>query len=261
MMGQMKRTAALVLACLALQLAAWPANADSRWTPPRGLSWQVQFSGQIDTSVDAGVFDLDAFDTPASLVQALHDEGRRVVCYINAGAWENWRPDAGRYPRSVKGAHLDGWPGERWLDIRRLDVLKPILRDRIGLCRDKGFDGVEFDNVDGYSNATGFDLRRADQLRFDRWLARAAHENELAVGLKNALSLAEQLEPDFDFALLEQCFQYRECGLARPFTDAGKPVVDIEYRLTRSRFCSKARERGLFAMRKHLELDAWRRPC
>ncbi len=140
-------------------------------------------------------------------------------------------------------------------------MLKPIIRDRLELCRAKGFDGVEFDNVDGYSNDTGFALRRADQLRFNRWLAVAAHDHGLAVGLKNTLSLADDLVSSFDFALLEQCFQYHECELAQPFIDAGKPVVDIEYSLERARFCNEAGELGISAMRKRLSLNAWRRSC
>jgi hypothetical protein len=194
-------------------------------------------------------------------VRALHGNGRRAVCYINAGAWESWRPDADRYPAVVKGRGLDGWPGERWLDIRRLDVLAPILADRIGRCRAKGFDGVEFDNVDGYQNATGFNLSRSDQLTFNRWLAGAAHAHGLAVGLKNALGIAQELEPDFDFAIVEQCFFYRECGLTKPFRDAKKSVVVIEYELPRSSFCSEAARLGISAMRKRLALDAWRRSC
>jgi hypothetical protein len=237
------------------------AAAPDWWQPQPGSTWQVQFSDEINMTVEADVFDLDAFDTDAAMVDQLHEQGRHVVCYVNAGAWENWRPDADRYPASVKGKRLEGWPGERWLDIRRLDVLKPIIRDRLEICREKGFDGVEFDNVDGRSNDTGFPLTRSDQLMFNRWLARAAHEAGLAVGLKNTLSLAEELEPSFDFALLEQCFQYRECGLAQPFIDAGKPVIDIEYSLSRSRFCAKADDLGMVAMKKRLALDAWRRTC
>jgi hypothetical protein len=48
-------------------------------------------------------------------------------------------------------------------------------------CLGKGFDGVDFDNVDGYANATGFELDGDDQLRFDAWLARAAHRRGLSV--------------------------------------------------------------------------------
>lgn len=252
---------ALLTALVALPASPQRVAAADHWRPHSGLDWQVQFSGGIDTDVDADVFDLDAFDTGAAVVKALHDDGKRAVCYVNAGAWEDWRPDADRYPAVVKGKRLDGWPGERWLDVRRLSVLKPIIRDRLEMCRAKGFDGVEFDNVDGYSNQTGFALRKADQLRFNRWLARAAHDYGLAVGLKNTLGLAGELVGSFDFALLEQCFQYRECDLAQPFIDAGKPVIDIEYSLGRSRFCAEASDLGIVAMKKRLALNAWRRTC
>ena len=251
--------ALLVLAASAL-LAPAPVVA-ARWKPGPGTIWQVQFSGRLDRSVDAEAFDVDLFDTSARTVAALHADGRRVVCYINAGAWEDWRSDAGRYPRSVKGRALDGWPGERWLDIRRIDLIGPILADRLDACTAKGFDGVEFDNVDGYSNPSGFPLTAADQLAFNRWLAARAHERGLAVGLKNTLGLAAALEPAFDFAILEQCFQYRECALAAPFVAAGKSVIDIEYSLSRDQFCDRAARLGISAMRKRLSLDAWRRPC
>jgi hypothetical protein len=258
----MNRRPILALAVLAtLAFVPHSARGAGIWEPAPGETWQVQFSGQIDTTVEADVFDLDAFETIHALVDELHQRGRRVVCYINAGAWENWRPDAAQFPHSTKGKKLDGWPGERWLDIRRLDVLKPIMRERIAVCRQKGFDGVEFDNVNGYSNNTGFALTRADQLRYNRWLAKAAHNQSLAAGLKNTLELAEELEPSFDFALLEQCFQYRECDLAEPFIVANKPVVDIEYALSRNQFCAAAADLGIVAVRKRLALDAWRRPC
>ncbi len=249
----------LLLATLIGQ--AGTAAASGWWQPTPGLEWQVQFSGSIDTTAGADVFDLDGFDTPRSLVASLHDDGRRTVCYVNAGAWESWRSDAGRYPASVKGRQLDGWPGERWLDIRRLDVLKSIIRERVAMCAAKGFDAVEFDNVDGYANRTGFPLEAADQLRYNRWLARAAHDAGLGVGLKNTLGLAQELEPHFDFALLEQCFQFQECALADPFVRAGKPVIDIEYALPRSEFCPAAEGLGISAMKKRLRLDAWRRAC
>ena len=129
------------------------------------------------------------------------------------------------------------------------------------MCVAKSFDGVEFDNVDGYSNSTGFDLTAADQLNFNRWLADAAHDRGLSVGLKNALDLADELEPDFDYAIVEQCFQFDECELTAPFVGAGKAVLDVEYSLSRREFCRRAERLGIVAMRKRLALDAWRRPC
>jgi hypothetical protein len=260
-MGSMPRLALVPLFVLLTAFGGVTPALAAHWTPPPDATWQIQFSGRIDLTVSAAVFDLDAFDTSRRTVRKLHNTGRHAVCYINAGAWEEWRPDADRFPVGVLGNDLDGWPGERWLDIRRTDVLAPILTDRIAMCAAKGFDGVEFDNVNGYSNDSGFPLTSADQLAYDRWLADAAHDLGLAVGLKNTLDLATELEPDFDFAILEQCFQYRECGLASPFIDAGKPVVDIEYSLAKSSFCAKAADLGITAMRKRLSLGVWRRPC
>jgi hypothetical protein len=237
------------------------ARASSWWQPSGELTWQMQFSGRIDKSVKADAYDIDAFESSATVVAKLHGLGRHVVCYIDAGSWENFRPDANRYPASVKGRVMDGWPAERWLDIRQIDVLGPILDDRLAMCAAKGFDGVEFDNVDGYSNKTGFPLTAQDQLAFDRWLADTAHAHGLAVGLKNTPSLAKQLEPSFDFSIVEQCVQYRECTSFAPFLNAGKPVLDIEYSVKPSAFCPKTKPLGIFAMRKHLELDAWRKTC
>jgi hypothetical protein len=59
----------------------------------------------------------------------------------------------------VIGDPYEGWPGERWLDIRRIDLLAPLIGQRLELCRIKGFDAVEPDNIDGYTNDTGFSLR------------------------------------------------------------------------------------------------------
>jgi len=42
---------------------------------------------------------------------------------------------------------------------------------------------------------------------------------------------------------------------------AGKPVFEIEYKLTKKAFCAQAAALGFAAMRKHLSLDAWRDPC
>ncbi len=207
------------------------------------------------------MFDIDLFDNSAGVVAGLHARGRYVVCYMSAGTVEPGRPDTGEFPAAIIGQPLDGWPDERWLDIRRLDLLGSILERRLDLCKAKGFDGVEPDNVDAYANSSGFPLTGADQLRFNRFLAAAAHARGLSIGLKNDLEQAEVLEPDFDWALNEQCHEYDECNLLAPFTRAGKAVFVAEYDLDTASFCSKARAAGLMAMRKRLALDAWREPC
>lgn len=231
-----------------------------RWHPAVDANWQIQLTGEVDVSVDADVYEIDLFDSPASLVQRLHDLGRKVVCYIDAGTWEDWRPDAAGFARSLLGGS-NGWPGERWLDVRQSGVLSPILEARLDLCASKGFDGVDFDNVDGYSNRTGFPITYADQLRFNRFLAQQAHRRHLSVGLKNDPEQVVDLQPDFDWATVEECFQFQECASYRPFVQAGKPVVAIEYTLEPEEFCQQARSLRFRAMKKHRNLDAFRIGC
>jgi hypothetical protein len=240
--------------------AAAPVSG-TRWIPPARTTWQWQLSGTVDQSVDAQMYDIDLFDTAASLVASLHAGGRHVVCYVDAGTFEPGRPDAAAFPAAVIGSDVAGWPGEKWLDVRRLDVLGPVIERRLDLCRQKGFDGVEPDNADGYANASGFPLTAADQLRYNRFVAAAAHARGLSVGLKNDLEQAAALQPDFDWALNEQCHQFGECGLLQPFAQAGKAVFIAEYDLDPSAFCAQAQAAGYTAMRKTLALDAWRQSC
>lgn len=230
------------------------------WRPAVGLSWQWQLTGTVDLTVDATVYDLDMFETDSATVSRLHAMKRHVICYIDVGSWEDFRPDAGAFPESVKGAS-NGWPGERWLDIRQTDVLRPLMTKRLQQCADKGFDGVEPDLMDGFSNATGFPISAADQLRYNRMIAGIAHSLGLAVGLKGDPEQASVLVSDFDYAINEQCVEFDECGLLRPFIAAGKPVFHVEYDLAPAEFCPVTRPLHFSSMRKHLDLDAWREPC
>jgi hypothetical protein len=184
-----------------------------------------------------------------------------VVCYVNAGAYEAWRPDAPKFPRDVIGTPLADWRGEAWLDIRRLDVLEPIMAARLDLCRDKGFDAVDPDNVDGYRQDTGFPLTADDQLRFNRTIARLAHERSLGVGLKNDLEQVEELVADFDFAVNESCVDQGECELLRPFVDAGKAVLHVEYELSTAEFCDVTASMGFSSIRKPRDLSSPREAC
>jgi hypothetical protein len=187
-------------------------------------------------------------------VRALHAAGKRAICYVDVGTWESFRPDASRFPRSVLGLS-NGWPGERWLDVRRLSVLEPIISARFRMCRRKGFDAIEPDNIDGYSNRTGFPLTGGEQLRFDRWIALRAHAFGLAVFEKNDPEQARQLEPYFDGVLDEQCNQYSECAAFRPYLAAGKPVLNAEYRLAPARFCAADDRAGIMGALYSIDLD------
>ena len=155
----------------------------------------------------------------------------------------------------------NGWPGEKWLDIRQVSVLGPIMSARVQKCKQAGFDGVEFDNVDGYSNKTGFPLTANEQLTYDTWLANQAHQRGLSAALKNDLGQVKPLLPYFDFAIDEQCFQYAECRKLTPFINAGKPVFEVEYNLATSAFCPQANAMNFNSLAKTLELDATREAC
>jgi hypothetical protein len=180
---------------------------------------------------------------------------------MNAGGWEDWRPYAGQFPSEVIGANLDNWEGERWLDIRRIDVLGPIMEARLDLCVAKGFDGIEPDNVDGFLNDTGFDLTFEHQRQYNIWLADAAHQRGLSIGLKNDMEQVPDLLPYFDWALNEQCFEYDECETLLPFIQAGKPVFAVEYELDPNEFCKEAIVLHFSSMKKNWNLDAWRESC
>jgi hypothetical protein len=90
---------------------------------------------------------------------------------------------------------------------------------------------------------------------FNKALARIAHEDGLAVGLKNDLVQVPKLEPKFDFGINEQCFQYHECTNNpspgyKAFLRDGKPVFQVEYRIPPSRFCSHASRLGISSIKK-----------
>ena len=105
-------------------------------------------------------------------------------------------------------------------------------------------------------HGVGRQLTAPDQLRFNRWVSRQVHQRGMSVALKNDPEQARRLVGAFDFAVVEQCFQYHECGRFRPFVEAGKAVFEAEYAIPPSRFCDRARSLDLSAIRKTYALTA-----
>jgi hypothetical protein len=260
--------ATLAVGLLACALTTAPAlgaasGSGERWLPrPTTKPWQWQLQGRIDTSIDVPVFDVDGFTTSRRTVGELHGLHARVVCYLDVGSWERYRPDAGRFPRSVIGRRYQGFPDERWLDITRFREFARPLERRFAMCRRKGFDAVEPDNLAGWENRTGFRISRRAQLDFNRWVASQVHRRGMAVALKNDGRQVRSLIDDFDFAIVEQCFQFHECGFYRPFVRRGKAVFEAEYELKVGEYCATARELHFSAIGKSPGLFAqpWR-PC
>jgi hypothetical protein len=259
----MRRLATIFIAGFAsLPAAAAPPTV---WQPAAGTSFSIVLSVAPKTvTTPAQVVDLDLFDIKASTVAALKAQGKHVICYFSAGSWENWRPDKNSFPKSVLGKPLDGWAGERWIDIRQLSLLAAPLRGRLDLCKQKGFEGVDPDNVDGYGANTGFPLTKSDAINYLRFLATEAHARGLAIGLKNATEIAATLLPDMNFAVTEDCFKQGWCKVSKNFIAKNKPVFEIEYtdnHIDFNAFCQQAATLGLSPLLKKRNLNTWEQRC
>ncbi|MFC5214839.1 endo alpha-1,4 polygalactosaminidase [Streptomyces coerulescens] len=160
------------------------------------------------------------------------------ICYVNAFQAQ---PDAAQWweehaPDLLLRAD-DGTPVvDRDWDEILLDISTPAKRERLaGIvgkwidgCADAGFQAVEADNLDSNERSDGL-LTAADNVAFGKLLAARAHAAGLAIGQKNAASLARRgRDLGFDFAVAEECGQYEECGA---YADAyDDRVFVIEYR-------------------------------
>ncbi len=233
----------------------------SWYQPTPHTSWQWQLTGDINTNYQVQMYDIDLFETTKETITQLHMKGIKVICYFSAGTYEPYRKDASLFPKSIIGNALEDWPDERWLDISQIPTLKPIIISRLDLAKQKGCDGVEPDNVDGYQNNNGFDLTAVDQQTYNIFLATEAHKRNLAVGLKNDLDQIKELEPHFDFAINEQCFEYDECDQLLPFIKNNKAVFGVEYKLSKNEFCQEANNLNFDWLKMDYELDGKRDAC
>ncbi len=224
------------------------------------------------------VYDIDGELNSAATVAALHAMGKKVICYMDAGVYETYRSDASKFPAGIWGSADAGWAGSYWLDIRRINDLAPIMQARFQMCKDKGFDAIEPDEITGWSNNSGFPLTYADQIAYNKALAGWAHAIGMSIGLKGDLEQAHDLVNDFDWTLNEECYQYSECttisndgpgadGKDWPglqlFSQAGKAVWVAEYQGLGATQCANAVANhwnaSLYAL--GLPLSGGRQPC
>jgi hypothetical protein len=254
------------------------------WVPgtePIEWQWEIDHPLNLSSPADMGigattyagapaanptVYDIDMFMNPASTIAALHQAGDKVICYMDAGAYESYRPDASLFPRSVIG-NSTGWPGEYWLDIRQVSVLAPIISARMDLAVQKGCDAVEADEDNGWENNSGFPLTKADGQAWDLWVASAAHSRGLSAGFKNQIEIAGWASQYYDWTLNEQCNQYSECagyppdGGINAFRAAGKAVFQVEYQGNPGTFCPADNAAEYNGMLMPLSLNGGRTPC
>lgn len=273
------RVLALVLvftACRQEPSAAAPQeSAPAIRLPPEGgvvWDWQIGASSDAEVQVPAGVtlLDLDGFTTSARKVAELRAAGVYTVCYMNVGSYEPGRPDSARYPEALKLQADPDWPGEFFLDVadvfRPGSVLADILVDRLEVCRQKGFDALEPDNLQNDENVTGGRVTPQQQLDFNGWIADRAHEHGLAVFQKNGPDKVlgrdrsgRTMVEGFDGILNEECAQYDECAPLAEYTRRGKPALNVEY-AAEPLNCTLFRPYGIRAIRKDPGLVGKTRP-
>lgn len=213
-------------------------------TPIANTSWHVQLDGALNLPPDVQLYDIDLFDTPASTIANLRAQGKTVICYFSAGTYENWRPDANAFPTAARGKNVDGWKGEQWLDINNPQIMA-IMNARLDLAQQKGCSGVDPDNVDGFTQKSGFTITRAQQVSFLTALSTQAHARGLSIGLKNAMDIILDVGHLYDFAINESCLKYKECGTYALFVATGKPVFAIDYSGYSKAKCAKAAAAGI----------------
>jgi hypothetical protein len=243
--------------------------AGTWWKPSKGVSWQIVLAYALnDTSPNVDVYDIDLFLNNASTISALHDQGRKVMCYFSAGSYEDFRPDASSFLPTDYGNPLDGWPGEWWLNTTSANV-RSIMLERIKRGADLGCDGMDPDNVDGYDNDTGFNLSENDAIDYLTFLASAVHSQDMAIGIKNAADIVKNVLDQMEWAVNEQCVEYSECAQFQPFIKSGKPVFHIEYPASaphvtadeKAALCSDTQAQGFSSLLKDMALDNWFDAC
>ena len=204
----------------------YPPHLD-RTNHPMRWDWQIGRVTPLERTGASAVdiYDIDGFLTTPAEVHRIHTTWQantlphpKAVCYLDL-AWEDYRPDGSPtpygpyFPARTLGKIYYGYPQERWVDLRQLDALKPLIDERIGMCASKGFDAIEFDDIDSFNppSTTGFHLTAGDVQNFLAYADNQAHREGMAVLWKNSELLSWWGRDYTDGAVVEECYVYQEC--------------------------------------------------
>ena len=247
----------------------WQPGELTSWAYVIGENYPLTVPPVVDgtptpvQAVDADLGDQDglassgmpiADSTIESSVSAIHAMGAHAICYIDAGTAENWRSDYAEFDPSELGGDVPGWPGEEFVNVADwassvpsgYETLQTIMTNRVALCQEEGFDAIEADNVDAYSdgNIGDFTLSMSQEETYIDQLVAIAHSDGLAFFLKNEVngdSLITTEAPLVDGEIDEQCWQYSECSALDVFVQEGKPVLNVEYQsFAEATLCAEA---------------------
>ena len=244
------------------------AKKGSCWKPAIGMEWQLQLGCDTDKTctnleVQVPFYVIDGVGNPASTVAAIHKRGEHAYCYVDIGSWEETRSDASKFPESALGERYIGWPHERWLDIRQMDILAPIMIARMQVCVQKGFDGVQFDNVQDWDNPTGFPITQGESAYYTAWMANQAHAMGLSAAWENAPTNVAVLEPYMEALIFESCSRHQFCGQSAPMVNAGKWAGGVEYNpaFKDMSFCPTYAQYHMVGAFRERALKSYRVPC
>lgn len=227
--------------------------------PKMGSSFQIEIDSYTG-NVAADVIEVDPDDVTTEQVRSLRAKGVYPICYVNVGAWEEWRSDSDRFPKEVIGKDNQNLQGVHWLDIGRYRQYFHLMADRIKVCADKGFLAVDADNVDGWQEDTGFKVTSEEGALYVTELAKTAHNHGLAFALRNDIVQLDYLVGDVDMAVVEDCHEGDACENWSVFLKDKKPVFVIEYEDEHFAEC-KHDPPGMTTVRKTTKLDSWVKDC
>ncbi len=106
--------------------------------------------GQPPEPSEASVFDIvvvDPDETPPGTVEFLHDQGRIVLAYVNAGYAEDWR---WYWDQAVAAGIVHGqteYEGEYFVEYWSV-AWRDIILEYVSTVLEAGYDGVYLDNMD-----------------------------------------------------------------------------------------------------------------
>ena len=199
--------------------------------PPAGAGFDYQLGGDAPLPDGVTVVVRDWFAGTAA-------PGAYSICYVNA--FQTQPPDDMDRPDEREGwpaevvsdAEDPAWPGEFAIDLSSPElraVAAAHVAAMLDECAAKGFQAVEFDNLDSFTRfpELGFDAPEA--IGYVAELVAHAHSLGLAAGQKNAVEIAARARATagFDFVVAEECGAYDECaGYTAVY---GDQILAIEY--------------------------------
>lgn len=225
------------------------------WQPKPGetKNWDIQVNAPIDLAETRQMMIVDLWASVPAATMIDHGDGAPVsvpaganastiatllarqtiiICRVGLGGLKMTDPDASKFPAAaISAMTLQDDPGAHFLDFAQREAWEDIAFARIDLAKEIGCDGIEPYLSDHGTIDLGFmpdlDLQNA-------WYSTVAlevHERELSAGMRNGVNIGsvDTQVGNYDWLLVERCGEDGNCELVRPFLNARKAVLAIDY--------------------------------